>query len=218
MATRKRNRMEESSEESRRRIISAAGKLFRKQGFAATSIRAIASEAGVSEGLIYHHFKDKTDLLKGIVETVFATESFSPDFLEPDQRPGNLREYLTFLFSQAALSIGNEESGLGSLVRIMFNSFPAIPEGLRKELIKRVNDLFWSKHAEIIGQFLKQKGNTEMDPYHLIRMMQGSLMGYFLFQEILGAAEILPLDKERYKEHFVRVFDLATEPERRKSK
>lgn len=47
---------------TRARIRDSALVLFGRDGFAATSVRAIASAAGVSPGLVLHHFGSKDDL------------------------------------------------------------------------------------------------------------------------------------------------------------
>ncbi len=44
------------------RIRNAALKLFAEQGASATSVRALAKAAGVSPGLVQHHFKTKAEL------------------------------------------------------------------------------------------------------------------------------------------------------------
>lgn len=44
------------------RIRSAAIRLFARHGYADTSVRAIATEAGVSPGLVIHHFGSKEEL------------------------------------------------------------------------------------------------------------------------------------------------------------
>ena len=44
-------------------IIDAAVKLFAENGFAATPTSAVAKKAGVAEGLIFHHFKNKAGIL-----------------------------------------------------------------------------------------------------------------------------------------------------------
>ncbi|MCK4682701.1 TetR/AcrR family transcriptional regulator [Candidatus Bipolaricaulota bacterium] len=49
------------------RITKAAEKLFAQEGFAATGMRAIARVARVSIGAIYHHFKNKEEILESIV-------------------------------------------------------------------------------------------------------------------------------------------------------
>jgi AcrR family transcriptional regulator len=57
-------------------IIQAAARLFAEQGFEGTTTLQIAKEAGVTEPLIYYHFKGKDDLFSHILETSFK-EYFS---------------------------------------------------------------------------------------------------------------------------------------------
>ena len=52
----------------RARIREAALRLFAADGIAATSIRAVAEEAGVSPGLIVHHFESKDGLCRAVDE------------------------------------------------------------------------------------------------------------------------------------------------------
>ncbi len=61
----------------RRQIVTAAIKLFARQGFERTTTREIAEAAGVAEGTLYIHFPSKNDILfaffKGhALEPVFA--------------------------------------------------------------------------------------------------------------------------------------------------
>ena len=44
-------------------IIDAAVKLFAENGYFATPTSAVAKKAGVAEGLIFHHFKNKAGIL-----------------------------------------------------------------------------------------------------------------------------------------------------------
>ncbi|MEX2531863.1 MAG: helix-turn-helix domain-containing protein [Gemmatimonadota bacterium] len=53
---------------TRDRIVKAALDLFAHHGFAATSVRRIAEEAGVSQGLLYNYFGGKEELLGAIFE------------------------------------------------------------------------------------------------------------------------------------------------------
>lgn len=52
-----------SAEERRRQILDAALGLFARRGYAGTTTKAIAAEAGITEGLIFHYFGGKTELL-----------------------------------------------------------------------------------------------------------------------------------------------------------
>jgi len=52
----------------REQILETALRLFAAQGFDATSTRQIAIEAGIAEGLIFHYFPTKANLLTTILE------------------------------------------------------------------------------------------------------------------------------------------------------
>ena len=51
------------SEETKRMILKAAGKLFSEKGYDAVTMREIAKEAGCSHTTIYLYFNDKETLL-----------------------------------------------------------------------------------------------------------------------------------------------------------
>jgi len=59
----------------RRALIQAAERVLERDGPQALSLRAVAREAGVSPAAPYHHFKDKSDLLKAIAEAGFQALS-----------------------------------------------------------------------------------------------------------------------------------------------
>ncbi len=59
------------AEDARRRrgeIIRAAASVLGRQGYAATSLKQIASQAGVAQGLLHYYFASKEDLLVAVVE------------------------------------------------------------------------------------------------------------------------------------------------------
>ena len=55
------------SEQKRQQILMAAAGLFLRQGFEATTMDAIAREAGVSKATVYAHARNKQELFAGIV-------------------------------------------------------------------------------------------------------------------------------------------------------
>jgi len=57
---------------TRSAITTAARTLFGTQGFAVTTVDAIAIAAGVAKGAIYHHFETKEALFEAVFETVSA--------------------------------------------------------------------------------------------------------------------------------------------------
>lgn len=56
------------AELTRSAIIDAALRLFRERGYDATTMRAIASEAGVSVGNAYYYFNSKEQLIQGFYD------------------------------------------------------------------------------------------------------------------------------------------------------
>lgn len=55
--------------DNRQNIIDATERLLQTHGLARLTTRSIAREAKVAKGLIYHHFKDKAELIFEVVET-----------------------------------------------------------------------------------------------------------------------------------------------------
>jgi AcrR family transcriptional regulator len=58
------SRREEYAEATRTAIVDAAIERFSADGFAATSVDAIAEQARVTKGAVYHHFRDKSALFE----------------------------------------------------------------------------------------------------------------------------------------------------------
>src|SRR5882672_3194610 len=54
----------------REQLIAVATKLFAKSGYDATTTAAIAKAAGVTEPILYRHFKSKQELFVAIVRSV----------------------------------------------------------------------------------------------------------------------------------------------------
>ena len=51
-------------------LLSKATELFYEKGFASASVREIVKRAGVTNSVLYHHFKDKNELLYVIIQRV----------------------------------------------------------------------------------------------------------------------------------------------------
>lgn len=56
-----------TTEERKEQIITEAIKIIHENGFPALSIRELAGRVGISEPAIYRHFKNKNDIIMGIL-------------------------------------------------------------------------------------------------------------------------------------------------------
>jgi AcrR family transcriptional regulator len=71
MTTMARRRLtrEESKAKTRQLVVDAAYKLFRRKGFAGTSLDEIATEAGLTKGAVYSNFANKEELFLSFLNT-----------------------------------------------------------------------------------------------------------------------------------------------------
>lgn len=89
--------------ETRTQILDAAERVFQRDGVLSASLNDIATEAGVTRGAIYWHFKNKHDLFMAMVERgrllfdILSEKAEDPE--EPDPL-GRLAEFMTFLLQQ----------------------------------------------------------------------------------------------------------------------
>jgi AcrR family transcriptional regulator len=63
-----RKRGEQPQEPTFDRLMRAGRDLFTEEGFAATSLDAVAAAGGVTKGSLYHHFNSKTELFEAVFE------------------------------------------------------------------------------------------------------------------------------------------------------
>src|ERR687890_1434680 len=61
---------EERRAATRRALLGAARELFAEGGYHATAAGEVVGRAGLTRGAMYHHFEDKRDLFRAVVEEV----------------------------------------------------------------------------------------------------------------------------------------------------
>jgi AcrR family transcriptional regulator len=104
------------AQERRKQLIETAFQLFAEKGMEKTSIRDIAGAAGVAQGLIYHYFHSKEDLLWAIVSQYNPVPEISAIFAGSADRPA--RQVLPEAATKM-LRLLSERSELQNLARII---------------------------------------------------------------------------------------------------
>jgi AcrR family transcriptional regulator len=89
-------RTKNEAEESKKKIINAAYKVFLRKGFAATNLSDIANEIKMTRGVIYWHFKNKTDLFVCLlIEFLDQAIAYSLEVFKSDETlPNKMKKLL----------------------------------------------------------------------------------------------------------------------------
>ena len=94
---------EASEENTRDKILSAAGEVFAEQGFEGATVRAITERAGVNVAAVNYHFRDKAELYTRVVIDACSARAAWRDVIaeapnSPEERLRSLiRHFLEYL-------------------------------------------------------------------------------------------------------------------------
>lgn len=184
----------------REALLSISLRLFSEKGFHATSVRDIAREAGITEGLIYHYFQSKESLLKAIV--THALEKDPPQRYERGSGQVPLEKALRDVGSRLLDRLrANKE-----IFRLMVSE---------SNLFEQTGDLFYPKMIydtgmRRLGVFLKERMDRGelrcVDPILAARQFAGSLVAFFIFQEILLGKRVVPVFPETFLDVSIGIF------------
>ena len=78
-------RRQEQARENRRAVLDAARRLFLERGYAATTVGAMATAAGVSVETVYKAFGNKPGLVKAVVDVAIVGDHESEPMLQRDR-------------------------------------------------------------------------------------------------------------------------------------
>ncbi|MEK7871954.1 MAG: TetR/AcrR family transcriptional regulator [Nitrospirota bacterium] len=183
----------------REEILSVGLRLFSERGYHATSIRTIARTAGITEGLIYHYFDSKEDLLMTIVERSNIKNNI--ETLEiPDNLP--IHEALRLI----GYSFFERLSRSKEVFRLMIGE---------SYLFEKEGKLFFPKMIyengmKGMGKFLKKRMDAgelkRRDPVLAARQFMGSLVSFFIFQEILSGKRVVNVEPGKFLNLSIKIF------------
>ena len=120
------------ADQTRRRVLAAATGAFERQGYAATTVRAVAADAGVSVQTVEAAFGSKPRLLKACIDVAIAGDDAPVPVLERDWT-GAVRAATSpaELLAAVAAVIGPAQQRSAGLVLAVFEG-AACEEGLAR--------------------------------------------------------------------------------------
>jgi TetR/AcrR family transcriptional regulator, regulator of cefoperazone and chloramphenicol sensitivity len=149
--------LEQTTSSTPDRILKAAGEIFGREGFKATTIRRIADAANANVASINYHFRDKEGLYAAVLENLFKVgfSRFPVDRgVGPETPPEErLRVFIRSMFYRLLSSKGWEAgiSGPGQLIAREFLEPTPSFEPIIEKYIKPNKDILVSIIAELLG-------------------------------------------------------------------
>ena len=148
----------EAAISSRQEILRASARLFREQGYDATSMNDISSALKLSKGGLYHHFRSKDEILFHIMNHAMEiTEArvLAPirDIADPEER---LR-MLIRLHIELVLRARDRE------ITVILHENHPLPATLRKRVNARKKDYIHFVE-NLIGQVQRARGSMQTQP------------------------------------------------------
>lgn len=159
---------------TKKAIIDAAFELFANEGFAQTSISAIAKKAGISKGLIYHYFASKREILIGIFQSL---EELSVDLLQLD-RPMEPKERLRVMIEGAFYFI-KEMTDMARLTTALVLQPEAVAD--LKTTFEQAMEKKMAMAGEIFGRLNSKE--PELDAFYLGAILDGVMLGYLTLKD-----------------------------------
>ncbi len=194
---------ERQAGDTRKRIVDAAQRLLRRDGYAGTTIEAIAQEAQVSAPSVYAIFKSKTGILRELLDQA----GFGPDYESAVQRALGAPDPVVRLRLAAPIARGIHESQ-SAILDLLRGAGVVAPELARLERQKEgqryerqegtiallhnsgklrsgldyttARDIFWALTARDLYRMLVRERKWSADKYEdwlsntLVRSLVGS--------------------------------------------
>ncbi len=170
--------------DTRDRILAVATRMFRENGYAATSTQAIADELGVTKAALYYHFASKEEILVALKQPVIdglgQVLAKPADCTTPAGRRAFLTDMVATLITSGAdmaslmtdsratfeLRSAMEKSGLPQQAAgVLVAGLAGVkdPAKAPPDVVMRVSAAFGALHGAFDGWLMLNPGKADMD-------------------------------------------------------
>ncbi len=190
---------EAAKQETRRRLLEAAGRVFVRDGFLEATTAAIAREAGVAHGTLFLHFPSRDALLLSVVEGLL--HDLGSTLHQACFRADGLGQ-LCGLFLNA---LSKEEDRYWALVR----DLPRFPLPLKRAVFATFAGIT-AHFTEVIERGQAAGTIRAIPPAVANALFFGTLNHYFLYRDLMTPdGRVVATQGERLLHSFVEMMTLA---------
>lgn len=160
--------------ERREQILQAASRVGAQQGLMNLSLRKVAEEAGVSHGLVAHHFQSKEGIQRALFRWV-TTALLSPPESVDVETSGS--ERLLALVRRQIEHVRDKSDLVGLLLefRVLTRAQPELREEVRRDM-SSIYDVYEPLASELVAQDPAKFGST--NGATIARTIAYTLIGY----------------------------------------
>ncbi|PWE26801.1 TetR/AcrR family transcriptional regulator [Pararhodobacter marinus] len=173
----------------RDRLLAAGARLFRRQGFRATTVRAIGAEIGLLSGSLFHHVRSKEEILFGVMERVIG--AMLDDLRAGLSAAGDTRARLRALI---AVELTYLHGPCADATAVLFHEWRALsPE--RQAVLLSGREAYFALWHEVLER-ARAEGLTRAEPAVLRQFLHGALAWTSFWYQPGGALDIDALSEQ----------------------
>lgn len=131
---------------ARERLLSSAARLFGRKGYAATTVREIVTEAGVTKPVLYYYFQNKEGLYSELLRG--ALERFDALLEEARKRQGPVIDRLLFLADRALVLFMDQIE----VARLTYSIYYGPPQGAPAFDLEAYHLKFQARLADLVRE------------------------------------------------------------------
>jgi AcrR family transcriptional regulator len=190
---RKRKTQAERREETREQVLAAAARVFAKRGFHATSLDAIAEEAGFSRGAVYYNFSDKEELFLELLDRRCAerAQDLRKVFGDTPQDDVQATSQQAQVAAQHALDAMTGDPEWRALY-LEFLAHAARDSAFRKRFSKRTDEMRSALEEVVVDRTRAVHGALGMEPQQLAVVIDALGIGLWAHHMLHGSRAVPP--------------------------
>jgi TetR/AcrR family transcriptional repressor of nem operon len=192
--------------DSKTKLLDAALQVIRAKGYAATTVEDICTEAGVTKGSFFHHFKSKDDLaLSATAHWEAMTEGFfaSAPYHQPADPLDRLLGYVKFRGAILSGELPDYTCLLGTLVQETYATHPDIRAACDRGMSRHIAELTRDVAAAKKLYAPKARWSAESVGYFI----QSALQGSFIFAKAKQSPEVVRDNLDHLQRYLESLFN-----------
>lgn len=177
--------MSEKRQRTRAQLIDAAKAVIKEKGFHAVSLQEVAERAGMSRGAIYGNFRNREDLIVGVVETLWQP------VVPPLRKGASFREQMRIIgqaVAEAAEARMHMAVGAAS-----FQLYALSNPRMRKRLARENAKIYQHIAKELLNFISEQELPMPVEKFVKVThaLSDGLMFAHFMTPELITADVIV---------------------------